>query len=149
MAVDGTHDVGEEFKQKSIYRADTLSRPTTLDVLLYNDSTDNLSESSDIADITSEPSAGNYTRQSVSFDSSDLSLSVDGSSNLQVEGSVTFDTLDTGDTVDGYALVASFTSDVLNAETGSNDHIIASSTFGTTDLSNFSDVTVNFQDVLS
>jgi len=149
MAVDGTHDVGEEFKQKSIYRADTLSRPTTLDVLLYNDSTDNLSESSDIGDITSEPSEGNYTRQSLSFDSSDLSLNVDGSSNLQVEGSVTFDTLDTGDTVDGYALVASFTSDVLNAETGSNDHIIASSTFGTTDLSNFSDVTVNFQDVLS
>jgi len=149
MAVNGTHDAGEEFKQKSIYRADTLTRPTTLDVLLYNDSTDDLGEASDIGDITSEPAAGNYTRQSVSFDSTDLSLSVDGSGNLKVEGSVTFDTLDTGDTVDGYALVASFTSDVVNAETGSNDHIIASATFGTTDLSNFSDVTVNFQDVLS
>ena len=149
MAVNGTHDVGEEFKQKSIFRQDTLTRPGTLEVLLYNDSTDNLSESSDVGDVTTEPTAGNYTRQTVNFDTWDLTLSVDGSGDLQADGSVTFDTLDTGNTVDGYALVASFQSDVVNAEAGANDHIIASATFGTTDLSNFSDVTVNFQDTLS
>ncbi len=149
MAVNGTHDVGEEFKQKSIYRTDLITRPGTLEVLLYNDSTDSLSESSDVGDITTEPSEGNYTRQSLSFDSSDFSLSIDASNDLQAEGSVTFDTLDTGDTVDGYALVASFQSDVVNSESSANDHIIASATFGTTDLSNFSDVTVDFQDTLS
>jgi len=149
MAVNGTHDVGEEFKQKSIYRTDLITRPGTLEVLLYNDSTDNLSEASDVGDITTEPTAGNYTRQTVSFDTGDLTLSVDGSGDLQVDGSVTFDTLDTGDTVDGYALVASFQSDVVNSEAGANDHIIASATFGITDLSNFSDVTINFQDTLS
>jgi len=149
MAVNGTHDVGEEFKQKSIYRTDLISRPISLEVLLYNDATDNLTEASDVGSITTEPTAGNYTRQTVSFDSTDLTLSIDGSGDLQVDGSVTFDTLDTGDTVDGYALVASFQSDVVNAEAAANPHIIASATFGTTDLSNFSDVTVNFQDTLS
>jgi len=149
MAVNGTHDVGEEFKQKSIFRTDLITRPGTLEVLLYNDATDNLGEASDVGDITTEPTTGNYTRQTLSFDSGDLSLSVDGSGDLQVDGGVTFDTLDTGDTVDGYALVASFQSDVVNSETGANNHIIASATFGTTDLSNFSDVTVNFQDTLS
>lgn len=149
MAVNGTHDVGEEFKQKSIYRADLLTRPGSVEVLLYNDATDNLSESSDVGDITTEPTEGNYARQTVSLDTTDLSLSVDGSGDLQADGSVTFDTLDTGDTVDGYALVVSFQSDVVNSETGSNPHILASATFGTTDLSNFSDVTINFQDTLS
>lgn len=149
MAVNGTHDVGEEFKQKSIYRQDLISRPATLEVLLYNDATDSLSESSDVGDITTEPTTGNYARQTLSFDSSDLTLSVDGSADLQADGSVTFDTLDTGDTVDGYALVVSFQSDVVNSETSSNPHILGSATFGTTDLSNFSDVTVNFQDSLS
>jgi hypothetical protein len=149
MAVNGTHDVGEEFKQKSIFRTDLITRPGTLEVLLYNDATDNLGEASDVGDITTEPTTGNYTRQTLSFDSGDLSLSVDGSGDLQVDGGVTFDTLDTGDTVDGYALVASFQSDVVNSETGANNHIIASATFGTTDLSNFSDITVNFQDTLS
>jgi len=149
MAVNGTHDVGEEFKQKSIFRQDVLSRPATFEVLLYNDATDSLGEASDVGDITTEPTTGSYARQSVSFDSGDLTLSVDGSGDLQVDGTVTFNTLDTGDTVDGYALVTSFQSDVVNSETGANDHIIASATFGTTDLSNFSDVTVNFQDTLS
>jgi len=149
MAVNGTHDVGEEFKQKSIYRTDLITRPGTLEVLLYNDSTDNLGEASDVGDINTEPDTGNYTRQTLSFDSGDFTLSIDGSGDLQVDGSVTFDTLDTGDTVDGYALVASFQSDVVNSESSANDHIIASATFGTTDLSTFSDVTVNFQDTLS
>jgi len=149
MAVNGTHDVGEEFKQKSIYRQDLISRAEIVEVLLYDDSTDNLSESSDVGDITTEPTDGNYARQTVSLDSSDISLSVDGSEDLQADGSVTFDTLDTGDTVDGYALVVEFQSDVVNSETESNPHILASATFGETNLSNFSDVTLNFQDTLS
>lgn len=150
MAVNGTHDYGEEWKQKSIFRQDLIgSRATTVTVGLYNDSTDNLSESNDIGDITTEPSSGNYARQTVNLDSTDLSIGLDGSNNMKVTGSVTFDTLDTGETVDGYFLIVSFQSDVVNSEGSANDHIILSSTFGTKDLSQYLDFTVTFNDTLS
>lgn len=150
MAVNGTHDVGEEFKQKSIYRQDLIgSRSTSLTVGLYNDSTDSLSESDDIAAITTEPTTGNYSRQTLSLDSGDLTLSQDGSSDLQTEGTVTFDVSDTGETVDGFFVIVSFQSDVVNAEGSANDHILLSGTFGTTDLTNFISIDVTVQDVLS
>ena len=150
MAVDGTHDTGEEWKQKVIFRQDLITaRDTTLTIGLYNDSTNTLSDSSDIGDITSEPTSGNYAQQTVTLDSTDISLSLDGSNNIQAEGSVTFDLLDTGETVDGYFILVNFQSDIVNAESTENDHILASATFGTRDLSEFSDLTVNFDDTLN
>ena len=150
MAVNGTHDTGEEWKQKAIFRQDLIaSRDTTLTVGLYNDSTDALSDSSDIGDITSEPASGNYARQSVTLDSSDISLSLDGSNNIQASGSVTFDLLDTGETVDGYFILVTFQSDIVNNESTENDHLLASATFGERDLSEFSELTVNFNDTLN
>lgn len=150
MAVNGTHDYGEEWKQKNIFRQDTIgTRNGSLTVGLYNDSTDSLSESSDVGDISSEPTSGEYAQQTLSLDSNDLSLSVDGSNNLQVEGTVTFQLLDTGETVDGYFITASFKSDVVNNESGANEHIVISGTFGEEDLSQYSEIDVTIQDTLS
>jgi hypothetical protein len=150
MAVNGTHDYGEEWKQKNIFRQDTIgTRNGSLTVGLYNDGTDQLSESSDVGDISSEPSNGEYAAQTLSLDSSDLTLSVDGSGNLQVEGTVTFQLLDTGATVDGYFITTTFTSDVVNNESSENEHIIISGTFGDEDLSEYSDIDVTIQDTLS
>lgn len=150
MAVNGTHDVGEEWKQKNNYRQDTIgTRDGSLDVGLYNDNTDSLSESDDISAVSSEPSTGNYGRQPLSLDGSDLSMSVDGSGDLQVSGTVTFDVLDTGEDVDGYFVVANFTSDVVNDESSANDHVVISATFGDEDLSQYSSIDVTVQDTLS
>jgi hypothetical protein len=152
MAVNGTHDTGEEFKQKSIFRQDAIgTRPTTVEVGLYNDATDALGEVDDVGAITTEPTTGNYTRQTLSLDTSDLSLSVDGAGDLAVDGTVSFDVTDTGETVDAYFLTVSFQSDVVNSETAANEHLLVSATFngGSEDLSNSSAIDVTISDTLS
>ena len=50
------NDLGEEYIAKN-------GLPTSVTVGLYNDATDSFSETNDIADLTTEPSDGNYTRQ--------------------------------------------------------------------------------------
>jgi len=148
MAVNGTHDTGEEFKQKVIYRQDLVNaRDTTVNVGLYNDATDTLSDGSDIGAITSEPTTGNYSRQSLNLDSNDITLSV-SNGDLQASGTVTFDVTDTGETVDGFFVVVTFQSDVVNSEASENDHLLISATFGTTDLSNFTSIDATVEDVL-
>lgn len=150
MAVNGTHDTGEEWKQKVLYRQDLIAaRDTSISVGLYNDATDALSESNDVGDITTEPTTGNYAQQTLTLDSTDVSLSVNGSGDLKAEGTVTFDVTDTGETVDGFYVVVTFQSDVVNAESAENDHLLISATFGTTDLSNYTSIDVNVEDTLS
>ncbi len=145
MVSTGLHDTGEEWEHKFAFRQDTITRDTGLDVLIYDDSTDALSDSSDVGDITTEPTDGNYTRQTLTLDSSDVSLSV-VSGNLRVEGTVTFDVDGTTGTADAWGCVNDFTSDVVNSETGANPHLVSTATFdeGSQDLSNFTslDVTI-------
>jgi len=148
MAVNGTHDTGEEFKQKSIFRTDNINRPTSITVGLYNDSTDNLSQSDDVGAITTEPTTGNYSPQTSTLDSTDITLSV-SSGDLEASTTVTFDTSDTGETVDGYFVLVNFQSDIVAGESSASDHILSSATFGTTDLTNFLSLDVTVQDVLS
>jgi len=149
MAVDGTHDTGEEWKQKVLYRQDLInSRDVSIDVGLYNDNTDALSQSDDIGDITSEPGSGNYGRQTLSLDSSDLTVTQD-SGDIKVSGTVTFDVSNTTETVDGYFVVVTFQSDVVFAEGSQNDHLLISAVFGTTDLSNYTNIDITLSDTLS
>ena len=149
MAVNGTHDTGEEWKQKVIYRQDLIgTRDASVEVGLYEDATDSLSDSDDVGVISTEPTSGNYARQTFTLDSTDISLSVDGSGNLKVSGTVTFDTIDTTETVDGYFVVVTFQSDVVNSESGENDHLLISATFGTENLSDYSSFDVTVEDTL-
>lgn len=149
MAVNGTHNTGEEFKQKSIYRQDNIgTRPGSVDVLLYDDSSDSLTESDDVGSISSEPTSGNYSRQSISLDSTDLSVS-QSSGDIVIEATVTFDVSDTGETVDGFAVVVNFQSDIVSGDTSANDHLLLSGTFGTTDLTNYTSIDVTLSDTLS
>jgi len=142
MVSSGLHDVGEEWAQKLTYRQDTITRDTTLEVLLYDDSTDALTDSSDIGDVTTEPTDGNYTRQTVNLDSADVTLSVEGG-NLQAQALVTFDVTDTTGEVDAWGAVNDVQSDIVNAEGAANPHLISTASIGTTNLSNFtSDFTV-------
>lgn len=148
MVSTGYHDVGEEWAQKWSFRQDTLgTRDTTAEVLMYNDGQtggDSLTDSSDIGTITTEPTDGNYVRQTLNLDSTDLSLSVTNG-NLLVSGSVTFDVTNTTGIVDAWGMVISFQSDVVNAESGQNPHLISTALFdsGSRDLSNFTSLTVS------
>lgn len=138
MVSTGYHDVGEEWVQKTTYRQDLLTRDTTVEILLYDDSTDALDDASDVGDITTEPTDGNYTRETLTLDSSDVSFSVvDG--DLRAEAMLSFDVTDTTGTVDAWGAVVDFQSDVVNAEGAANPHLISTALFldGSRDLSNY------------
>jgi hypothetical protein len=145
MVSSGYSDVGEEWKQKLLYRQDLITRDTTIEVLLYDDSADSLTDSSDIGDVTTEPTDGNYTRQTFTLDSSDVTLTQTGG-EIQAQVVVTFDVTDTTGTVDAAGAVVDFQSDVVNAEGAANPHLIYTSSVGDADLSNFTgsfEVTIN------
>lgn len=141
MVSTGYHDTGEEWAHKWAFRQDTITRDATVEVLLYDDSVDALTDASDVGDITTEPTGGNYTRQTFTLDGTDVTLSlVDG--QVRAEAVVTFDVTDTTGTVDATQTIVDFQSDVVNAEAGANPHYLYSSTldFGTADLSQFNNI---------
>jgi len=142
----GLSDYGEEWQQKSAWRQDLITRDTTLEVLLFDDATDSLSDSSDVADITTEPTDGNYARQTVNLDNADVSLSISGG-DLRAEATVTFDVDGTTGSVDAAATVLDFKSDIVNSESSQNAHHIYSATLdiGSVDLSQFTSLEVNVE----
>jgi len=147
MVSTGLHDTGEEWQQKTTYRQDQIgTRDTTIEVLLFDDSTDTLTDSSDIGDITTEPTDGNYARQTINLDGSDVTLS-QNSGDIRATATVTFDVTNTTGTVDAAATVVDFQSDIVNAEGSANPHLLDSGTLdaGSQDLSNFTslDIQVN------
>lgn len=106
------HDTGEEFVIDTLFRQDTITRPGGLDVGLYNDSTDSLSDTDDIGDISTEPSGGAYGRQTATLDGGDFTQSDNASNNWQVViTDQTFDTSNSSQSVDAYFVIVSFQAD--------------------------------------
>ncbi len=135
---------GKQLFVESIFRADLLTRPSSVDVLLYNDSTDSITEVENIGDITTEPSGEAYARQSVNIDSSSVTLTEDGSNNYEVTlNQVTFDTSNSSQTVDGYGIIANF--DATDSTGGNNGDnlIITGSLSQSYDLSNVDTLNVS------
>lgn len=129
MTSTGYHDTGEEWAQKLAYRQDLITRNASVDVLLYDDSTDDLADADDVGDVGTEPTDGNYARQSVDLDSSDVTLE-QSDGDVEAAFAVTFDLTDTTGSVDARAVVANFQSDVVNSESSENDHLLDSGGFG-------------------
>lgn len=105
------HDTGEEFIMDVVFREDTLTKPGSVDVGLFNDSTDALSDGSNVGDITTEPSGGAYARQSASLDSGDFTNSDSGGDWQTTIANQTFDTSDSSQDVDAYFIAVNYTSD--------------------------------------
>lgn len=113
------HDTGEEFERKHIF-TNEVSKPTSITVGLYDDSTDALAESDDVGAITTEPSDGNYTRLTYSFGTTDFT-STQSSGDWQADmADKDFDVTNTTGTVDSYFVVVSFAS---GSETSANNHL--------------------------
>lgn len=144
MPSTGYSDWGEEWSQKWAFRQDLLgTRDTTIEVLLYDDSTDQISDSDDVTAVTTEPTDGNYTRQTFTLDSTDVTITQVGG-DIRAEATVTFDVDGTTGSVDASMCVVDFQSDVVGGETGQNPHHIysASLDIGSQDLSNFTSLEV-------
>ena len=138
MVSTGYHKTGAEWAHKFAFRQDTITRDDTIEVLLYDDSVDELDDASDVGDITTEPTDGDYARQTFTLDDEDVDLSVvDG--QLRAEATVVFDVTDTTAEVDATQTIVDFQSDIVNDETEANPHFLYSATldFGTADLSQF------------
>jgi len=111
--MSGFTDIGEEYDAKN-------SREGTLTVGVYNQATDALDDTKDLADLTTEPVGSAYARQSDNF----TALKKGGNWGTDNDNKLTFDTTDSNQSVDSWFLVANFTS----AEAGdgaATDHIIA------------------------
>ena len=104
------HDSGEEFIIKYVF-PDTVSKPANVDVGLYNDSSDSLSDGDGLGNISTEPSSGNYSRQSISFGGSGFSAAQSGGDwQATNDSTVTFDVTNSSQTVDSYFVVVNYNS---------------------------------------
>lgn len=118
-------DIGEEWLVKS-----DLST-ATVDVGLYNDTTDALTDTDDVASITTEPADGNYTRQTgVSISANNIS----GDWGVVTDSKVTFDLQNTTPDVDAYFFVVTFQSETAGDTTAQDHLVVAGSLSQTYDL---------------
>jgi hypothetical protein len=120
-------DLGEEWMIKN--NLDSVS----VDVGLYNDSTDSIADSDDIGAITSEPSDGNYSRQTgISVSASDIS----GNWGIDNDSQISFDVTNTTGTVDSYFFVFNFQADDTG-DGSAQDHLVLTGSLSQSyDLSN-------------
>ena len=117
------HETGEEFIQKLVWTPSEITRPSNLEVLLFDNSEDDLTDSSDVEDIETEPTDGNYTRQTVSFDSDGFSILTEDSDSVADMIDITFDVINTTGDVDAFAVIGEFESDRAG-DTEPQEHII-------------------------
>lgn len=119
------HDPGEEAILDNFFE-ESLSKPSSLDVGLYNDSTDDLADDDDIGAITTEPSGASYARQPVLFGSSGFTTEDTPSGDWQaILSDTVFDTSDSSQVVDSYFVVINFSSDNAG-DSSSTDHLLFS-----------------------
>lgn len=102
------HDTGEEAIIRDFF-TESISKPASVSVTLFNDSTDALSDTSDTSDLTTEPGGSSFNRQTASFGTTDFTAEDNANGNWQaVIADQTFDTSDSSQTVDAYAVLISF-----------------------------------------
>lgn len=119
-------DIGEEWMVTTNLDAETV------DVGLYNDSTDAVADTDDLP-LSSEPGDGNYTRQTgVAVTASDIS----GDWGIDNDNAITFDVTDTTGTVDSYFFVANFQSSDTGDGTATDHLVLTGSLSQSYDLSN-------------
>lgn len=108
-------NVGEEW-----YTENALDG-ATVKVGLYNDSTDALGESDNLSAITTEPSGSNYSRQSDTV----TTLQISGDFGFDNDSKITFDTSDSSQTVDAAFVVVNFQSDSVAGDGAATDNLVA------------------------
>jgi len=125
-------DLGEE------YTLETALEGTSISVGLYNDSTDAITDTDDLAAINTEPSGSAYTQQATT-----LTLTDDGDWQAEISADAVFDTSDSTQSVDSYFLVANFQADDTG-DGSATDHLICTGALSQSyDLSSVDHLTVS------
>lgn len=114
---------GEEFAIRGIVQDSALNFNSTLEITLYNQSTDGLTDSSLPSEITTEPTGSNYARQTIALDTAEITTEQNTNSNYQfVFEDQTLITDDSTQSVDAYAVFVTFQSD-LQGDSTTNEHL--------------------------
>lgn len=116
----------------------------TLDIGLYNDSTDNVSDSDDLAALSTEPSGSAYTRLSSTFSV----VKSGGDWGIQNDSNIQFDVSDSAQTVDGVFCL--FTFQAAETSDGSpQPHMVATAPLtDSRDLSQIDLLELNANDII-
>lgn len=129
-----TTDIGEEWLME------VAQDGASVTFLLYNDSTDTITETDDVGAITTEPTSGNYARQTDTVTTEQLTGTGGGDWGYDNDADVVFDVTNTTETVDAVGYLATFTSTVAG-DSGDTEHLIAVDTLSETrDLSNYDEI---------
>jgi len=118
-------NIGEE------YLIENNAQGATVKVALYDDTTDGISDSSTLSDITTEPGGASYERQS----SSVTTRQIGSDFGFDNDSKLSFDTSDSSNTVDTAAFIINFNSDSVAGDSSPTDHLI-----GVADLSQSRDL---------
>jgi len=108
---------GEEFMQKLSFRQDLITRdsPEEIKVGVFYQNTDNVGQNSDYdgstGDITTEPTDGNYQKQTFSLDGSDVEVLNSGGNWVADIIDHEFDMINTTGDADHYFILGRFQSD--------------------------------------
>jgi hypothetical protein len=123
----GTTDIGEEYLESGLSDGDTIT------FLLFDDSTDNIQEPDDLADISTElDNTNSYARQSSTVSTSQLSGSGNGDWGYQTDSDIVFDLSTNTETFDAIGYIANFDSTVAGDGGTATDHLIAVDTLSAT-----------------
>lgn len=118
----GLSDVGEEAIIRHVFTED-ITKPSAISFGLYYDATDNLQDSEDLADITTEPSGASYARIGRTFGTGEFTSSdVDGDWQA-VADDISFDLSDSSQTVDSWFAVINFQSSD-KGDGSATDHVM-------------------------
>jgi len=98
------YDVGEEYIMKTGIATQTLT------VGLFNKAQDNLADTADIQDITTEPNGGNYSRQTADFEPTDYSSAFNDDWGFVNINNISFNVSDSTNKIDSYFVAATFQS---------------------------------------
>lgn len=116
------HDTGEEAILDDFFE-ESLSKPANVNVSLYNESTDSLSDSDSYADITTEPAGASFNQQSASFGTTDFTNQDNSGDWETIITDQTFDTSDSTQTVSAYMVTITFQADDTG-DTSATQHLL-------------------------
>jgi hypothetical protein len=117
---------GEEWIQRNAW-GDLDS--TEVEVLLYNDGTDNIQETDDIGAITSELTGSSYARQTVQVPSGINFQVVSGAVQVDFDGIAPDLSDDTGEVFDATAIIDDFQATQFANDSSPTEHLLATHVF--------------------
>lgn len=121
----GLSDYGEEFLLRKTFLED-LGAVSSVEIGLYNDTTDALTDSDDTGALTTEPTGTAYNRISLNFGSANFTAQQPSSDVEAIIADHDFNLSDdTSGSVDSYFLVITFQASTVSSDSAQTTHLVA------------------------